>query len=104
MADAIRRVLTGQSEVNVLTWIVFGLMAWALIGTVLMPKLVAPNLRILVAWSVAVSPALYGFAAALADSPVVVMWFGVLLSLCLVTWAAIVEAPRATKSLPDDES
>jgi hypothetical protein len=101
MADAIRRVLPTESEVNVLTWIALALMAYAVIATVLLLKRVAPNVPLVVNWSLGISPSLYGFAAVLAGSPVVVMWFGSLLSLCLVAWVEIFEAPRANKKLPD---
>jgi hypothetical protein len=97
MADAIREVMPDEGEVKLFTWIALGLMAYAAIGTAVLPKRVAPNVRLMVAWAMAISPAMYGFAAALTDSPVVVMWFGVVLSLCLVAWIAIAKAPGPTK-------
>ena len=97
MADAIRRVLPNESDVNVFTWIALALMAYAVIATVMLRKRVTPNVRLGVAWSLGLSPSLYGFAAVLSGSPVVLMWFGGLVSLSLVAWLTITEAPRAKK-------
>lgn len=94
VADSIRRVLLDESEVNLFTWIALALIVYAVIVTIFLPKRVAPNVRLVVAWTLGVSPALYGFAAVLADSPRVVMWVGVLMSLCLVSWVAIAKTPE----------
>ena len=93
MADAIRKVLPNESDVNVFTWIALALMVYAVIATVVLLKRVTPratqNVRLMVAWSLGLSPSLYGFAAVLSGSPVVLMWLGVLVSLSLVAWLAI---------------
>ena len=84
LANAILRVLSGASRVTVLTWVLIALMAYAVVAIFVLLKRVAAEVRLFVAWGLGISPAMYGFAAALADSPIVVMWIGVLTSLGLV--------------------
>jgi hypothetical protein len=87
-AASVRRVVPAESHVGLLTWAALALMAYAVIATAMLPKRVGPVVRPFVAWVVGISPSIYGYAAALAGSPTIVMWFGVVLSLCLVTWIA----------------
>lgn len=70
-------------------------MVLAVIGAVVLPRLVAPSIRLFVAWTVGVSPFLYGFAAVMAGSPVALIWVGVLVSLCLLGWIALSAEDRS---------
>jgi hypothetical protein len=90
MADSVRQVVPDESHVGVLTWVALVLMGYAVIATVVLARRVDPMVRPFVAWGVGVSPSIYGYAAALVGSPIFVMWFGVVLSLCLVAWVATI--------------
>jgi hypothetical protein len=92
-ADAVRRVLPDHSDINVFTWVALALMVYAMVALIVLPKRVMPSVRSLVAWGMAISPSVYGVAAALAGSPMIVMWIGVVLSILLSAWVAITGAP-----------
>jgi hypothetical protein len=89
MADAIRRVLSDDARVNVLTWIALALMSYAVIALIFVLRRFPQDVRFLMAWGTAVIPATSGMAAALTGSPTIMMWLGVLLSIGLVGWIAI---------------
>ena len=84
LADSVRQVLAEGGHV---TWLTFGfiaMMVYAVVGTLWLSRYFAPNVRLFVSWVMGMSPALLGVVAALANSPVLIMWIGLLLSLCLV--------------------
>src|SRR5262245_2617371 len=89
VADAIRKELSGDAEVGALTWAAVALMAYAVVAVVFLQRRAPENIRLVVAWFIGLSPALYGMTAALAGSPVIVMWFGVVLAIGLVGWVAL---------------
>jgi multisubunit Na+/H+ antiporter MnhB subunit len=92
-ANAIRRVLNAGGGLNGFTWVALGFALYATIAVAALlrsdPARFPPGFRLLFAWAVGLTPAESGFGAALAGSPVLVMWFGVGLSLCLIAWAGI---------------
>jgi hypothetical protein len=89
MADAIRRVLSDDAQVNVLTWTALALMAYAVCALIFVLHRAPQNVRFFMAWGMAVIPATSCMAAALTGSPTIMMWLGVLLSIGLVGWIAI---------------
>ncbi|HZA60864.1 MAG TPA: hypothetical protein VE754_04175 [Actinomycetota bacterium] len=86
MAEAVRRVLPNGGQVSVLTGVLLAPMAYAPIATVYTLRRGPQPFRLVMAWSVGVTPALFGIAAALNGSPAIVMWGGVLLAIALVGW------------------
>jgi hypothetical protein len=92
-ADAVRRVLPEESAIDALTWILLVLMGSAVIVAVLLPGRLPRDRRMLAAFVLGVSPAVYGFAGALAGSPPLLMWSGTLIALCLVAFG-LAGAPR----------
>jgi hypothetical protein len=89
MADSVRRVLSDEGQVGILTWVLLALMAYAAIATVFSLRRGPESSRLIMAWGSGITPALYGMAAALAGSPTSVMWLGVLLAVALVGWVAV---------------
>jgi hypothetical protein len=69
-------------------WIWIGLGVYSGIATVYLVRRGPESGRLFIAWFSAITPALGGMAAALAGSPVFVMWVGILLSIGLVGWVA----------------
>ena len=89
VGDAIRRALSGDSEVSLLTWAAVGLMAYAAFAVLFFRDRGPENVRLAMLWFIGLSPALYGMTATVAGSPVVVMWIGVALAIGLVGWIAL---------------
>ena len=89
VADAIGRALSGDAEVGVLTWAALALMAYAVVAVLFLERRAPDNVRLVVAWFIGLSPALYGMTATAAGSPVVVMWIGVVVAIGLVGWIAL---------------
>lgn len=91
VADAIRRVLSdsGDDRVDALTWAALALMAYAVVAVLFLQRRAPGNVRLVVAWFIGLSPALYGMTAAIVGSPIVVMWIGVVLAIGLVGWVAL---------------
>ena len=89
VADAIRRTLSVDTEVSVLTWAAIGLMAYAVVAVLFLKRRAPANVRLVVAWFIGLSPALYGMTASIVGSPLVVMWIGVVLAIGLVGWVAL---------------
>jgi hypothetical protein len=88
MGDSIRRVLPDDEHGGVLMWVCIGLGVYSGIATVYLVRRGPESGRLFIAWFSAITPALVGMAAALAGSPVFVMWVGILLSIGLVGWVA----------------
>ena len=93
VADAIRRALSGDAEVSVLTWAAVGLMAYAAFAVLYFRDRAPENIRLAMVWFIALSPAVYGMTATVAGSPDAVMWIGVVLAIGLVGWVALGPAP-----------
>jgi membrane associated rhomboid family serine protease len=93
MTDAIRRVLPDETAIDGLTWTLLALMAFAVIVSILVPALLPQDRRAFVGLVIGVSPAIYGFAGALAGSPPLLMWVGTPIALCLVA-SCLVGTPR----------
>jgi hypothetical protein len=72
----------------VLTWVLVALIASCPIPLVYALRRGPYPSAYLIAWEFGVTPALLGITAALAGSPALVMWVGVLLSSALVGWVA----------------
>jgi hypothetical protein len=89
LADAVRQVLSDDGTVGVFTWVALALMAYATITTIRWQRPAPPDIPFLIAWAMGINPALFGIAAALAGSPVVVMWIGVLLAIGLIGWVSV---------------
>lgn len=91
VADAIRRVLSdsGDAQVDALTWAALALMAYAVVAVLFLQRRAPENVRLVVAWFIGLSPALYGITATMVGSPLVVMWIGVVLAIGLVGWVAL---------------
>ena len=90
VADAIRRVLSdGDSQVGALTWAALALMAYAVVAVPFLQRRAPDNVRLVVAWFIGLSPALYGMTATIVGSPPVLMWIGVVLAIGLVGWVAL---------------
>jgi hypothetical protein len=89
MADSIRRVLPDEEgEGEVVMWAAVAVAAYSAIATVYLVRRGPPETRLFLAWFGGITPALCGMAAALAGSPALVMWVGVLLAIGLVGWIA----------------
>jgi hypothetical protein len=86
LADDVRRVLPDEGQVGVLTWVLLALMAFCPIPLVYALRRGPYPSRLLIAWEFGITPALLGITAALAGSPALVMWMGVLVSSALVGW------------------
>jgi hypothetical protein len=90
VADAIRRALSGSdAAADALTWAALGLMAYAVVAVLFLQRRAPDNVRLVVAWFIGLSPALYGMTATIVGSPLVVMWIGVALAIGLVGWVAL---------------
>jgi hypothetical protein len=89
MADAIRRVLSDDAHINLLTWTALALMAYALIALIFVLRRAPQDVRFSMAWTIALIPATAGMAATLTGSPDIMMWLGVLLAIGLVGWIAV---------------
>jgi hypothetical protein len=64
IADSGRRDVAGEdSQATILTWVAVGLIMLGVVETIVAPRLVVPSVRLAVAWSLALSPFLFGFAA-----------------------------------------
>jgi hypothetical protein len=89
LADAIRRVLSdADAQVDALTWAALALMVYAVVAVLFLQERAPDNVRLVVAWFIGLSPALYGVTAAAVGSPLVVMWIGVVVAIGLVGWVA----------------
>ena len=89
LADAIRRVLSdADAQVDALTWAALALMVYAVVAVLFLQERAPDNVRLVVAWFIGLSPALYGMTAAAVGSPLVVMWIGVVVAIGLVGWVA----------------
>lgn len=90
VGDAIRRAQPdSDAEVGALTWAALALMAYAVVAVPFLQRRAPDNVRLVVAWFIGLSPALYGVTAAVVGSPLVVMWIGVVLAIGLVGWVAL---------------
>lgn len=90
VADAIRRVLSdADTQVDALTWAALALMAYAVVAVLFLQRRAPDNVRLVVAWFIGLSPALYGMTATVVGSPLIVMWVGVVLAIGLVGWVAL---------------
>jgi hypothetical protein len=90
IADSGRIEVAGEdAQTSVLTWVAVGLIVLGAIETFIAPRLVAPNVRLGIAWSLGMTPFLFGFAALMAGSPILVMWLGLVVSLCLIASVAL---------------
>jgi len=91
VADAIRRAMSdsGDARVDALTWAALALMAYAVVAVLFLQRRAPDNVRLVVAWFIGLSPALYGMTAVAVGSPFVVMWIGVVLAIGLVGWVAL---------------
>jgi hypothetical protein len=103
-ADAVRKVVSGDGHIDVFTWVALALMGYAVIAAVILPKRVDPSVRPFLAWGVGTSPSVYGYAAVLFGSPNLVMWVGVVLSLCLVASLAIAGMPHEAEDSPNGDA
>jgi hypothetical protein len=90
LADDVRWVFPDGGHIGVFTWVLLALMAYAPIATVFLLRQGPHPSRLLIAWGVGITPALLGMTAAVAGSPALVMWFGVLLSGVLLGWVAAI--------------
>ena len=63
-------------------------MAYAVVAVLFLQRRAPENVRLVVAWFIGLSPALYGITATMVGSPLVVMWIGVVLAIGLVGWVA----------------
>jgi hypothetical protein len=88
MGVSIRRVLPEEEGGGVLMWVFVALAAYSAIATVFWVRRGPPETRLFIAWFSGITPALSGMAAALAGSPALVMWVGILLAIGLVGWVA----------------
>jgi hypothetical protein len=90
VADAIRRVLSdADGQVDALTWAALALMAYAVVAVLFLQRRAPDNVRLVTAWFIGLSPALYGMTATVVGSPLIVMWIGVVLAIGLVGWVAL---------------
>lgn len=87
------RMMPDETRTSVVTWVALGLMAYAIVASVYVQRRFPPDKRNVVAWGLAVSPAVYGYAVALFGSPVVVMWIGVVLAVVLTGFVVLVARP-----------
>jgi len=85
---SIRIVLPKVEGGGVLMWAFVALAAYSAIATVFLVRRGPPETRLFIAWFSGITPALCGMAAALAGSPALVMWVGILLAIGLVGWVA----------------
>ena len=88
MGVSIRLVLPKEEGGRVLIWAFVALAAYSAIATVFLVRRGPPETRFFIAWFSGITPALCGMAAALAGSPALVMWVGILLAIGLVGWVA----------------
>jgi hypothetical protein len=98
MWDATRRVLPDETETSLFTWVLLGLMAYSIVALVYVRKRFPVDVRNVFAYGMAVSPAFYGFAAALFGSPVVVMWIGAALAIVLTGFVVFTATLPATEN------
>jgi hypothetical protein len=90
VGDAIRRAQSDTgAEVDALTWAALALMAYAVVAVPFLQRRSPDNVRLVVAWFIGLSPALYGMTATVVGSPLVVMWIGVVVAIGLVGWVAL---------------
>ena len=90
VADAIRRALSdANAQLGSLTWAALALMAYAVVAVLFLQRRAPENVRLVVAWFIGLSPALYGMTATVVGSPLGVMWIGVALAIGLVGWVAL---------------
>ena len=90
VADAFRRVLSdSDAQADALTWAALALMAYAVVAVLFLRRRAPDNVRLVVAWFIGLSPALYGMTATIVGSPLVVMWIGVGLAIGLVGLVAL---------------
>jgi hypothetical protein len=90
VADAIRRALSdADAQLGSLTWAAMALMAYAVVAVLFLQRRAPENVRLVVAWFIGLSPALYGMTATVVGSPLGVMWIGVALAIGLVGWVAL---------------
>jgi hypothetical protein len=90
VADAIRRALSdADTQLGALTWAALALMAYAVVAVLFLQRRAPENVRLVVAWFIGLSPALYGMTATVVGSPLGVMWIGVALAIGLVGWVAL---------------
>jgi hypothetical protein len=101
LADSVRRDLSEESQINLITWVALALMAYAVIPIWVVLRRVPANVRLFAAWGLALQPVVFGMAAALSGSPVFTMWLGVLLTVGFVAW--VLAEPR-TRGQPTTDS
>jgi hypothetical protein len=90
VADAIRRALSdSDAGADALTWAALALMAYAVVAVLFLQRRAPDNVRLITAWFIGLSPALYGMTATIVGSPLVVMWIGVVVAIGLVGWVAL---------------
>ena len=85
-------------RVGPVTWVAIVLMAWGAIATIVAPRFVMPAGRLAVIWALALTPFSFGFAALMFGSPLLVMWIGLVVSVVLLIWVALVRARRTAIS------
>jgi hypothetical protein len=101
VADSVRRDLSEESQINFITWVALALMAYAVVPIWVVLRRTPANVRLFVAWGLALQPVLFGIVAAMNGSPVFTMWLGVLLTVGLVAW--VLAEPR-THGQPTPDS
>jgi len=90
VADAVRRALSdSDAGADALTWAALALMAYAVVAVLFLQRRAPDNVRLVTAWFIGLSPALYGMTATIVGSPLVVMWIGVVVAIGLVGWVAL---------------
>ena len=100
VADSVRRDLSEDSQINFITWVALALMAYAVVPIWVVLRRTPANVRLFVAWGLALQPMLFGMAAALSGSPAFMMWLGVLLTVGLVAW--VLTEPRTHRQPTPD--
>ena len=91
LGDAIRRALSdsGDARVDALTWAALALMAYAVVAVLFLQRRAPESVRLVVAWFIGLSPAVYGMTATIVGSPLFIMWIGIALAIGLVGWVSL---------------
>lgn len=101
VADSVRKGLSEESQTDLITWVALALMAYAVVPIWVVLRRTPANVRLFVAWGLALQPVLFGIVAAMSGSPVFTMWLGVLVTVGLVAW--VLADPR-TRAQPTSDS
>ena len=97
IAVDVQMVAPGDAHVGVFTWIAVAGMIYAGIAVVMivrLPRLGDLNRLIGVPWMIGISPVIFGCTAAMAGSPVLLLWIGTVVSLSLVAFIALLPSRR----------